>query len=88
MHEKVPTIVNDVPTISEFPKILSVTNATNVVPIQTATKLLISKKTAEICARIWLGASICIAVVEIGIGNDAKNMAGTSSVTDSQSSDT
>ncbi len=50
-HEIVPTIDKDMPTISGFSKILSVINATNVVPIPTATKLLISKNTAEICAR-------------------------------------
>lgn len=37
---------------------------------------------AEIWARIWFGASICIATVEVGIGEEAKNIAPTSSVSE------
>lgn len=88
MQAMPPTMDKDVPTISGFSKILSVTNATKVVPIPTATKLLISRKIAEICARNWFGANICIAVVEIGIGKDAKNIAGASKVTANQYSET
>ncbi|MNV78919.1 hypothetical protein D3C71_1724440 [compost metagenome] len=43
----------------------------------------ISRNSAETCARIWLGGRICIAAVDVGIGNEAKNMAGSSKPTDS-----
>ena len=77
-----PTMDRDVPTITGLANTLSVIKATKVVPMPTATKLLINKKMAEIYARNWLGANICMAVVEIGIGKEAKNIAGTNNTTD------
>ncbi|MDR8997395.1 hypothetical protein FEP67_03526 [Burkholderia multivorans] len=44
-----------------------------------------SRNSAEICARIWFGASVCIAAVDVGIGNDAKNIAITSMASDAGS---
>ncbi|MCY1367355.1 hypothetical protein D9M69_542840 [compost metagenome] len=55
------------------------------VPRPNPSRLLISRNTAETCARTWFGARICIAAVDAGIGNEAKNIAGTNRVTDSHS---
>lgn len=41
-----------------------------------------SRNNVEICVCIWFGVSVCIVVVEVGIGNDVKNIVMISIVSD------
>ena len=84
-HDRPPTIDKEEPTINGLPKTLSVIIATNVVPIPSPIKLLTKRNRAERRALNWLGANICNAVAEITRGKDAKNIAGISKLTESQS---
>ena len=80
-----PPIDKEEPTINGLPKTLSVIIATNVVPTPSPIKLLTKRNRAERRALNWLGANICNAVAEITSGKEAKNIAGMSKVTESQS---
>ena len=84
-QDKPPTIDKEEPTINGLPKTLSVIIATNVVPTPSPIKLLTKRNRAERRALNWLGANICNAVAEITSGKEAKNIAGMSRVTESQS---
>ena len=66
----------------------SVSSATAVVPRPSPTRLEIKRNSADTWARNWFGGRICMAAVEVGIGNEAKNIAGSSRPTDSHSPST